>query len=251
MIPWFVVVASVVSVIGFVYYQRPVDTTALIRDGIIGCLDERRPLWHGPCFRDLADRILARMTPEESLRTLADLDDEQPVKSVCHALVHYIGQDMYAESGDLQDTLARCSSVIACGEGCLHGAVEGYLTTAGSDFADIDLAALCVRSQAKNEMDYRACVHGIGHALMLVTDGDIPGSLAACDAIDVAVRDQCLSGVFMENVFGHQYLGNPGAYVDLREPRYPCTIVDEMYLARCYASQASFVIQNDRRGYDA
>lgn len=233
-----------VGVAAIFFAVQPETDDDFVRAGILRCIEDRS-LWRGDCFDALAGSLRERMGIDAALLTLARIDQEQPFKAVCHGLVHEIGQDLYTENRDVPASFAQCARAIACGEGCYHGVIEGYLAEEGNA-EPASLATLCSRDFARNEMDYRACNHGIGHAMMLVTDGAITESLVACDAVPQDVRFDCYTGVFMENVFGSELLGHPESYVSRADPRYPCTIVDARYLDACFASQGSFVILAER-----
>ncbi len=211
------------------------------RTRIITCIESGERSWRGTCFREIATEMRAQHAFPDILAMLAKLDDESPVKESCHALMHYIGQDEYAATGDLPTTFARCATQIACGEGCFHGAVEGYMMDTG-DIAAEFLPALCDKSFTLTQTNHDACTHGIGHALMLVHRGDIMPSLERCDALtEERAREFCYAGVFMENVFGYGSPFHPSRFLDPERPAYPCTVLPERYGDMCYESQSSYV----------
>lgn len=250
---WLILVVLVVSLgaVGWLWFQSGAgaDHQTYIREGMIRCLDSRENFWRGSCIQELQKSMQERMSTQEALRALAVLDDEPRIKQTCHALVHYIGQSVYREYGDVPKSFNECSKQIACGEGCYHGVVEAYMQDTG-DLLQGDAAAnLCRQDFAENQITYRACNHGIGHSLMLLSDGDVPQSLKQCDVLKEDLRDDCYSGVFMENVFGNWDGSHPNAYSDPNDLNYPCTILDEPYLDMCYQSQASMAIFSSPRRY--
>lgn len=231
--------------------SAPPVKAQMIQNGIMECLSKEKNVWRGGCFEALSNRMMEEMPFEESMRTLAVLDDDQPIKSFCHALVHNLGQRAYQETKSLSDTFGRCRTTIACGEGCFHGAVEAYMAETGDALTDETLSKACSRDFSGNETNYMACNHGIGHAMMLLSGGELLPSLKSCDALGkLEERETCYDGVFMENVFSSGSADHPSKYLNPKDPTYPCTIVDERYRTSCYSGQASYVVYNTKERYE-
>lgn len=228
------------------------NNDSYIRTQVITCLKTGEPTWRGRCYRELGTLLSSQFTLPETLSALSIIDDEEGIKQQCHALVHYLGQNEYKREGDLSGTFRSClSSPVACGEGCFHGAVEGYVAERGGTLEKKNIAAVCDREFTENQVTYDSCVHGLGHAFMLQFDGDILPSLDSCRALDSASdRSFCYSGVFMENVFSFWSPDHSSKYIRPEDPFYPCTIVDKEYQSSCYSSQASFVINMSLRPGD-
>lgn len=225
------------------------ENESFIREGMLNCLNTGENFWRGSCVQDLQKEMKKRMSTQEALRALAVLDDQPPLKQSCHILVHYIGQDVYREKGSVPESFNECAKQIACGEGCYHGVVEAYMEETGDLLRDDAVAGLCQKDFTHNQITYRACNHGIGHAMMLLSDGDVPRSLVQCDVLKPELREDCYSGVFMENVFGNWGGSHPNAYSDPEDLNYPCTILDEPYLDMCYQAQANVAIYQSPRRY--
>ncbi len=235
-----VVVALGASLIWFFYPEK--TDAAYVREQVTKCLETGEFSWRGKCFRELAPHLFSKLTLEKTLHALAEIDEEDGIKQQCHSLVHFLGQEAYRTSRDLPKAFAQCSSAIACGEGCYHGAVEAYIEETGDQLEGASIAKICSRDFTGNEVNYQACVHGIGHAFMLLSGGEVLQSLPKCDFLAAGDREDCYAGIFMENVFGAGSLDHPAQYLKRDDPMYPCTIVEDRYKNVCYSSQVDLVM---------
>ncbi|MBP9669085.1 MAG: hypothetical protein KBE09_02230 [Candidatus Pacebacteria bacterium] len=224
---------------------------AFIEKGMFTCLEDRGNFWRRACMQDLAAAIGERMETRDALKALSVLDDEPPIKYSCHILVHYIGQDLYAQTKNVPASFATCAQTVACGEGCFHGTIERYMEETGDLLTGDAAAQLCAKESMHNEITYRACNHGIGHASMLLNDQDVPRSLAACDVLPEELQRECQSGVFMEDVFTSASDEQSTKYRLGTDFNQACVDLPERYRAMCYQAQASAVIMTDPRRYRA
>jgi hypothetical protein len=96
-----------------------------------------------------------------------------------------------------------------CTTGCTHGVLkQAFLGARGSPFKHATLAdvrprirEICARDGAAAEVEPGNCAHGVGHALLVLTGGDLGGALGHCGAFSRrALAYYCASGVFMEYV---------------------------------------------------
>lgn len=220
------------------------NTTTYVRQQVIQCLKTGEASWRGKCFRELGGMLSSQFSLPESLTALAAIDKEEGIKQQCHALVHYLGQNEYKRERDLAATFRSClSSPVACGEGCFHGAVEGYVSEHGGTLDEERIPSVCSREFTENQVTYDACVHGLGHAFMLQNEGDIYPSLDSCRTLSsYSDRQFCYAGVFMENVFSFWTPEHQSKFIRPDDPSYPCTDVREEYQLQCYGAQAAFVI---------
>lgn len=159
----------------------------------------------------------------------------------CHNLMHYIVHDEYVKGMSLPDIYIHCTDV--CFGACWHGGLEGYfadhdLSGAGDEAIARSMLELC--SSAPKEPSQ--CYHGLGHALMLVTQGELPRALSLCDSpSESGFRQQCFGGVFMENSPATTSVtDHPSKYTKADDPLYPCNAIDEHYQETCYSFQTSY-----------
>ncbi len=196
------------------------------------------------CYFNLAQDLSENYETEEILGVLMPLEDIKEVFSRCHELTHYLGRDDYKSTKNIKDSYSVCTSV--CWGGCYHGVMEQYfdeknipLYTSDSSEISYEIVGAC-----GNQKDYRVsreyfeCLHGIGHAMMFITNGDIPYSLLLCDSLkNESEREDCYGGVFMES--SSSSTSHPSKFIKDNDSLYPCNILDKKYLATCYMYQSS------------
>ncbi|NBV77821.1 hypothetical protein EBR66_06675 [bacterium] len=228
--------------------RLPFETLdSYVRGQVLVCLNSGVPLWRSTCFDDLSRQLMERFSLPEVLKSLAQADDDFRIKQQCHPFAHNLGQRSFEKTQSLAETFAQCSTRIACGEGCFHGAVEAYVMTRGSVPDAPVLSRVCSRSFSLNETNYLACVHGLGHAFMLLYENDIHKALPGCDVLSTKTdRDMCYAGVFMENVFSFGNPLHPTPFIDFTDPMYPCKQIGSRYQEQCLSAAASQVLQQNR-----
>jgi hypothetical protein len=135
------------------------------------------------------------------------LDALEARNSFCHTEGHDLGAEILVRVKNLGAALAACGS--RCTTGCTHGVLkQAFLGGGGSPFKHATLAdvrprirEICARDGAAAEVEPGNCAHGVGHALLVVTGGDLGGGLGHCGAFSPRpLAYYCASGVFMEYV---------------------------------------------------
>src|SRR3989344_8239413 len=214
-----------------------------LKEQFIQCIKKQPKSWRSPCFKELADLLSQQFSFSESLAALMPLETQPGIAEQCHTLVHSLAQNEYKRTKSVPETFSECK--IVCGEGCYHGAVEGFILSQGLAGAGEDkmvkaIANICEPVKNGVAAIYGHCVHGLGHALMLVTNLDVPRSLAVCDGLaHENERIRCYGGVFMENTFSADPV-HPPPYIHPDDPLYPCTDIAEKYKENCFSAQATY-----------
>lgn len=200
---------------------------------------------HNQCYQSRAEDFSNKFTLPEILQIVEEQEQEPEIFTSCHALTHYLGRSAYKKIGNIPDVYTQCTSV--CQGGCYHGVIESYFGEQILSLGDVARLAQKVRGACGEERDYgkpllyTECVHGIGHALMFISQNDLPFALRFCDEFASArERETCYTGVFMENSSSATTIGHPSAFVSVEDPMYPCTILEERYLSECYGAQSSY-----------
>ena len=164
------------------------------------------------------------------------LDGIQTLWPTCHSEAHDLGKIIFARTKDVGLGLSICAD--GCYSGCMHGVLmEAFtrLSNPSDPEAHVDPEKLV---QMMNDICYKTdsmqssysegdCAHGIGHALMVLADYDIPTSMEYCDSFDSTAMDYyCATGAYMEYVNTH----DPA---DAKEKSllYPCDV--DPYPAAC------------------
>jgi len=137
-----------------------------------------------------------------------------------------------------------------CWGGCYHGVMEQYfdeknipLYTSDTSQISQEIVNACGKQEDHDtSREYFECLHGIGHAMMFITIGDLPYSLSLCDNLNENPgRQACYGGVFMES--SSSSTSHPSNFIKEDDPMYPCNILDEKYLGTCYMYQSSHFAQ--------
>jgi hypothetical protein len=91
---------------------------------------------------------------------------------------------------------------------------------------------------------YFYCVHGLGHGVMAVTNGELPDALKLCERMyGIWEQEACSGGVFMENII-RGTTGGFTAYLDPERPLIPCTDVSDRHKKICYLNQSTYVLES-------
>jgi len=227
--------------------DAPYDGPADARSVLAACLpiDARFD-----CYLDKLEPLLAARGSEVTYSTLADMAAmDSGVDGQSHPMAHVLGAYAYQVYGTIQATLENCSYKVF--QGCFHGAFQAYLT----DQPDITPALVQTMCRIENTFRLYVCLHGLGHGLMLATEGRVNQSLALCDALGTDyARGSCYGGVFMENLVAYIDSTQPSAIaghlhgetypfmVDADDPYFPCDVVLEKYKTSCWLIQTSLML---------
>lgn len=194
------------------------------------------------CFQQMAQSWVDNYTISQINQEIQTHEFEPEIYADCHQIMHYVGRSSYKKIGDLGKTLALGTNV--CFEGFDHGAVEGYVIENGIDADDPNISNIIPKicgpdtNFEKREL-FQQCNHGIGHAMMLLTNNNLPRSLKLCDYLNEPMNQSyCYSGVFMENSNSSTNKDHPSKFYKADDPFYPCTILDHKYQATCYELQS-------------
>lgn len=170
----------------------------------------------------------------------------------CHQEAHYLGQEAYKRKKDIRKVFSESS--YACLGGLFHGAVEGYFIEKNIQVGsgnDQQIAAQVPKICGKKEeyertQDFTECNHGMGHALMFLTDDDLIRALKLCDTLPNGNQQSlCYTGAFMQNADGTANSEHPSKYLKEGDPLYTCTLLEEKYLNQCYTYAALTKTQAD------
>jgi hypothetical protein len=161
----------------------------------------------------------------------------------CHDEGHDLGKVIFAKLRDVGASLESCAD--ACASGCMHGVLMEFFTDGASNgsngvsahhhssqLATADVAGriptLC-ETQAFARM-YRPgdCAHGVGHAVMFLSNYDIPAGIDLCERFpSYPLRYYCATGAYME-----YRLTRSTADYSSHGPFYPCD--KALYPSACF-----------------
>ncbi len=144
----------------------------------------------------------------------------------CHAESHELGRLLYTASGDLGTALRRCDT--RCTSGCMHGVVTAAFGATGLETITARMDSFCASAEMSNLHKPGNCAHGLGHALMFVTAGNVARSIDSCLGFAAeALQFYCGTGVFMD-----RFIRDTGK-TDLRSILAPCD-EEALFPGACY-----------------
>ncbi len=167
------------------------------REGYDTCIAQTDELAAGKCLRTLAFDTSNELSTTDLEKTLSAMQSE-PERSGCHEFLHYAGWSLYDKTKDFSSAFNTATEL--CDNGMRHGVAERFAADAapGQDATGL-VKASGAACDSRTAVGVRAaCFHGIGHALMFVTDRDMSRSLSLCDEVPPPYRMACDAGVYME-----------------------------------------------------
>lgn len=199
------------------------------------------------CYRDYFSSVMRAQGADKAVDLVDEISKTNDyVAQNCHQITHNLGNDAVVWYGDVGTALIYEGS--ACWSGYYHGVVEYALGEyENTELAD-ELPGFCSTVAARQySFDHFNCVHGLGHGIMQILDGDLFETIPYCEVFDDPWEDStCMNGALMENmILGQQ--GTP-TYLRADDLVYPCNAVPELYVADCFATQTSWMLHNV--GYD-
>ncbi|OHA03347.1 MAG: hypothetical protein A3J58_01250 [Candidatus Sungbacteria bacterium RIFCSPHIGHO2_02_FULL_52_23] len=148
-----------------------------------------------------------------------------------HELVHIVGEIAFLERQ--YDAFQTCDSFFRFG--CYHGVIlQAIKERGGGNDILKSLGQGCLNLQS-NRTAITACLHGIGHGLMVVRSYDLLESYKDCDIMLDEQPDLffCYDGVSMENVVRRFEQEGAKDFLVSKDPFYPCDSVPDKYQAAC------------------
>lgn len=196
------------------------------------------------CYREAGKNLFEQFNVASVLDIFEQNEQRSEVFSRCHEVTHYLGRFEFQRVKSISEAFQNVSEV--CHGGGYHGVMEGYFEYLNIPLDDIPTLSIKVAEACGKPSDYdrttvySECVHGIGHAMMFISEGGLVQSLALCDALPLPQNQAaCYGGVFMENSSSSTNFDHPSKYLKEEDPLYPCDILGERYLSSCYSYQSS------------
>jgi hypothetical protein len=190
------------------------------------------------CYRILVHNLMSVESLGTVLSQLEMRKDDKVLIQDCHTIGHFLGQEEYEKTKNIATSLAECTNY--CYGGCYHGAVEQYFLDkyANGNISLTDLPiqinTLCTNNDSACSLKREQAQHGLGHALIQITNYDLNKALSFCGDME-----QCYYGVFMQNVNSKAYMDAKG-----KDILYPCDILNVKYQTDCYSSLSTEVYKN-------
>ncbi|MDP3726117.1 MAG: hypothetical protein Q8R36_02880 [bacterium] len=202
-----------------------------------------------PCYINLAEKLLEQYSQDEIMERLDDVDNEN--LHFCHIFSHFLGNIIY-KNQDIKNPLPTfMKTPLVCGAGlrhvvAIHFALKNNIVFEGDEktFSD-KLFAHCniFLNQKTPTREYKECLHGLGHALIYITDNDLPLSLRICEHSFLKTKSgDCLAGIFMESFTTGNVYTEGGSLFQKKE--YICGMIQKNLQEECYYYKARFFFEN-------
>jgi len=171
-------------------------------------------------------------------------ESDGSVRAYCHQIAHAIGRQAAETAKDVSSAYSEGDNF--CWSGYYHGVMETIIRKIGAANVAAQVPLICqpLKLAQPYSFYHYNCVHGVGHGIMDVKQGDLFASLTVCDTLtDQWERESCYGGVFMQNVMDE--LDDDHGKPDFKDddPMYPCTAVNDKYKEQCYLMQTSHALK--------
>lgn len=176
------------------------------------------------------------------------IHEVQGMYPTCHDRGHDLGKVVYAKIGNIGEALRTCEN--ACYSGCMHGVMMEAFSVEGTAVPGVDMGVwesgahaeiedvkgkmreMCEDALFEEGSEYSPgdCAHGVGHALMFISDYEIDSAMEMCSYFDSEIMDYyCATGAYMEYVTQNpDILDDPNNPLDFS----PCDTAS--YPAACF-----------------
>ena len=174
--------------------------TSKVTDSLFSVPANYRECVTGPAYNACVERwFMSQVSKEGVEKTLKILNDasreDAGVRNNCHGTVHGIGREAYRVLDDIEKAYALGSGT--CGAGYYHGVLEGYSRVSTDEEFIKKMPVICENFTGPMR---EFCDHGVGHAVILRTNGDAERGREFCEVLEFDKNRfvRCLSGMYME-----------------------------------------------------
>ncbi|MBI3804688.1 MAG: hypothetical protein HY282_13100 [Nitrospirae bacterium] len=186
--------------------------TGLTISKIADCVRHSTPAEQRRCFAPVAQDAVRSGKTAALLQMLAAMVRSETLDD-CHPLAHDLGQASFEARKNLLRAMHEGDA--SCHKGYYHGVVAAAVHHAAS-LGQLDIVNLCADLR-KEALAYDACLHGLGHGLMHLSDNIVAAQQPCASLPDAYARRRCVDGLWMENAM--QYLHLDPAEYRLSAPR--------------------------------
>lgn len=180
------------------------------------------------CYQDTAFRYLDQQGPEYAQVFLASVFAAGSIdQNKCHTLVHHLGEEVIKRAYTLEEIFTHAKSF------CSYGYTHGILAAMSKN--KIEHGIVKEGTDACQRYSGRSCLHGLGHALIYMTDYDLRKALHLCDTYSAGlVPGPCYDGIFMEYSLSSLSPNHALSPQEIQNPLTICNAIEEQYRLRCY-----------------
>lgn len=201
----------------------------------------------GPIARKCYERALVAVLRQNGLTAVIGqfkklIEIDPPAQVDCHLTAHEVGRVSIELAGGVLSKVAPKLDLM-CSMGLVHGALIGRMELFTPEEMETEVPKMCVAKtkEEANGIEFYNCIHGVGHALLLVTE-NLTKALKLCDTLEplnavagMDIRDRCGQGVFMQNT--QNYREGAPMVTKTSDPLFPCNVAPKHQLQGCWGEQ--------------
>lgn len=242
------IILVIVALISLYLYQLTIakkTASPIFFESVISqldkCIKDRK---NTNCYESVAKKLVGNLTYPQILDFLKNNSENKAIFSSCHLLLHYVGHELYKKEKNLPMALSECSNY--CVGGCFHGVAEEYFREKYANVGNLnekefqkDISGACKDRLNCQNMMTNNVTHGLGHALLFLTDYNLQKTLLMCDKYTHnQYSGACFGGAFMENWQSIRFSDHQSRNVKTDDLLYPCDTLEKKYLKSCYQNQS-------------
>ncbi len=193
---WWMLAALAVIIGGIIFFSTPSPKSAQAGD-VSKAYEACKELSNKEgCYVKFFEQLTQAHDWQYSFSILRELQRKDPEANGCHFIAHGITRAETEKDTSKWREIMNAAPP-DCSYGAAHGALEAYADTfPGGKLPESQWPTVC------DNPDYHNCTHALGHLLLVLTENNIPRSLAQCDSLphNDYSKFECITGVFMERI---------------------------------------------------
>jgi hypothetical protein len=160
------------------------------------CLNKKASFERLICLKPYFESLTYKIDASNAVKEAQALQEDKVIDD-CHLAAHFIGEaNLRKNSNDAGKAFATCPS--GCVEGCFHGVMESYVSVNDNKQAIGKLPLVC-DGISRNSIQWRQCIHGVGHGLLGHNPDKLIPALTDCNVFNEHAK-VCQGGVLMQNM---------------------------------------------------
>jgi hypothetical protein len=213
LLPLFII-SAIVGIALFPFFKKALNSTLLAphltakqeaRKIYDACSKLNNPLISDrtQCYQKEFYKLTMQRDVKSAYDTIFELQKLDNYAKGCHLIAHSIGWAAYDKNPENWEK-THTEIPKTCNFGAIHGVIERYSGINKGSLLDKKLLqSLCSKEQG-------ACIHIVGHLLLVETGNDLEQSKELCSSFSTnnENRSDCLQGVYMEHMVGSNLLNH-------------------------------------------
>lgn len=175
------------------------EESALKKAGSVTSLC-RNQYYYQKCYEKEMSKISKSLGIKSSKEVLAALIQVDQRAKNCHSIAHSIATVEVTKNQNSWESLLDQTNPFECSGGFFHGVLEGKAKFDKGITIDANsINKLC--NKQSNSYTKGSCSHVMGHLVVVEDYPNLSKAIQICnDVTDIILKEECLSGIFMENM---------------------------------------------------